>query len=145
MRSSEIEIKGVVVCDDIRQEDNGKLMLIGVYSGDILVSLFPFQRFVCLWFHGRAKKGVYEIETRIRIVSENEESPRTNEKKFKADFSEVDASDIAISVIGVPLVVSGPSEIIIEMRYTEKKWLEFARKKIKLHSSSIAPELPFGQ
>jgi hypothetical protein len=30
-----------IVCDDVRREDNGKLVLIGVYGGSILVPSFP--------------------------------------------------------------------------------------------------------
>jgi hypothetical protein len=36
-----ITVKHVVVCDDIRREDNGKEILIGVYSGGIIVPQFP--------------------------------------------------------------------------------------------------------
>lgn len=31
----------LIVCDDVRQEINGKLILIGVYTGDIVVSALP--------------------------------------------------------------------------------------------------------
>lgn len=34
--------KYTVVCDDIRREDNGKLMLIGVYSGNVVLPHVPF-------------------------------------------------------------------------------------------------------
>jgi hypothetical protein len=30
-----------IVCDDVRREDNGKLMLVGVYGGTIVVPQFP--------------------------------------------------------------------------------------------------------
>lgn len=31
-----------IFCDDIRQEQNGKLLLIGVYTGTMVISSFPF-------------------------------------------------------------------------------------------------------
>lgn len=35
--------KYTLICDDIRQENNGKLILIGVYPGTITVPHVPFQ------------------------------------------------------------------------------------------------------
>lgn len=31
-----------IICDDFRREDNGKLILLGIYMGTIVVSQFPF-------------------------------------------------------------------------------------------------------
>lgn len=36
-----IDIKSVVVCDDIRTEDNNKKLLIGVYTGAVIVNDIP--------------------------------------------------------------------------------------------------------
>ena len=36
-----IEVKSVLICEDIRREDTGKLMLIGVYGRDIGFVRFP--------------------------------------------------------------------------------------------------------
>ena|ERR1700733_4642203 len=41
MALSRRNIRNVIVCDDIRREDNGKLILIGVYSDQILIDSFP--------------------------------------------------------------------------------------------------------
>lgn len=30
-----------ILCDEIRREDNGKLLLLGVYTGDLIVPTFP--------------------------------------------------------------------------------------------------------
>jgi hypothetical protein len=32
-----------IFCDDIRQENNGKQILIGLYTGDMLIDAFPIQ------------------------------------------------------------------------------------------------------
>lgn len=44
----------VIVCDDIRVEQNGKFILIGVYTGSILVESFENTMSLCFWlrFHG---------------------------------------------------------------------------------------------
>jgi hypothetical protein len=38
-----------IVCDDIRREDNGKEIIIGVYSGSIVVPQFPATLLLSLW------------------------------------------------------------------------------------------------
>lgn len=143
MGSPGIEILGGVICDDIRKEDNGKAILIGVYSGDILISSFPFQRPICLWLHGRAEKGIYDMEVRIRTVGENDELAPAKERKIKADFSSLESSEMAISIVGVPISVNESSEIILEVKLAQQEWSELSRKRIKLASSSTVPELPF--
>jgi hypothetical protein len=35
--------KYTIICDDVRREDNGKMMLIGVYNDKIVVPQIPFQ------------------------------------------------------------------------------------------------------
>ena len=43
----------LILCDEIRREDNGKLLVIGMYLGAILVPRFPFRMpslaFFCKW------------------------------------------------------------------------------------------------
>jgi Family of unknown function (DUF6941) len=36
-----LHIRSVIICDDIRREDNGKELLIGVYSGVIIAPRLP--------------------------------------------------------------------------------------------------------
>lgn len=42
-------VKNVVLCDTIRREDNGKHILIGVYSGSIAVPEFPVNLALGIW------------------------------------------------------------------------------------------------
>jgi Family of unknown function (DUF6941) len=43
----------VILCDDVRQENNGKLMLIGVYTGDVVIfglpTVLPTFTVICKW------------------------------------------------------------------------------------------------
>ena len=42
-------IKNAIICDDIRKEDSGKYILIGVYGENITVSRFPFSSTFAFW------------------------------------------------------------------------------------------------
>ena len=37
-----LELKYTIMCDDVRQENTGKLILIGMYMGNITVTQLPF-------------------------------------------------------------------------------------------------------
>ena len=38
-----------IFCDDIRREDNGKELLIGVYSGSLQVPILPAPVMLSVW------------------------------------------------------------------------------------------------
>ena len=44
-----LRVRYVLICDDLRTEDNGKQILIGVYTGGILFSKFPAQHVITVW------------------------------------------------------------------------------------------------
>lgn len=54
-----------VVCEQVRVEDNGKHLLIGVYPSNILVQSFPSQIVVALWVPFKADNpGETDVEIR---------------------------------------------------------------------------------
>ena len=52
-----VKLDYAILCDDIRKEDNGKMMLIGIYSGDILVPTFPSKLPLSMLLHGKGDAG----------------------------------------------------------------------------------------
>jgi hypothetical protein len=65
--STKASVIDVLVCDDIRTEDNGKPMLIGVYSGDILVPDFPANLVLALFIGIRLPVGETAIEVKLSV------------------------------------------------------------------------------
>ncbi len=60
------KIAAVVACDDIRQEINNKAILIGVYSGTLVVPGFPADILIAWWIQLHAdREGKYELEVRV--------------------------------------------------------------------------------
>lgn len=47
------KLKHVILCDEIRQEDNGKMLVVGMYTGQVVVPTLPFNHtvltFFCQW------------------------------------------------------------------------------------------------
>jgi hypothetical protein len=72
-------------CDDLRQEDNGKQILIGLYSSDMLVNTFPIQlpNFrVLIVYHERLN----ESRLPVRIVITAPSAPNDDITIFEAEL-----------------------------------------------------------
>jgi hypothetical protein len=67
MPSQDYEINSVILCDDIRREDNGKDMLIGVYNGVIAVEKIPafLPSFALRFVMKLARAGNIKLEAAI--------------------------------------------------------------------------------
>lgn len=48
--SLSVTCRNAIVCDDVRREDSGKAILIGVYTGDIVVAGYPSIFSAKFWF-----------------------------------------------------------------------------------------------
>ena len=88
-KGSVVRLVDVIVCDDVRVERNGKLLLIGVYLGNILCeelpTLLPTLSFVTKWNteKGQAKKGVYRFldPSGAEVASTQPQIPPNSERK----------------------------------------------------------------
>ena len=56
-----------IICDEIRQEINKKYILVGVYTGDILIKNFPVNMGLSALLHGRTEAGA-EIAVELRYI-----------------------------------------------------------------------------
>jgi hypothetical protein len=62
-----LDVETVIICDDIRQERNGKYLLIGVYGGNIAVGGFPADIVLAIWLLAQPK-SVGQHQIKIRVV-----------------------------------------------------------------------------
>ncbi|AMN46398.1 hypothetical protein ACG33_04620 [Steroidobacter denitrificans] len=131
-----LEIREVLVCDDIRREDNGKAILIGVYVGDILVSAFPVNLRLSFWLQGRARKNARPgiAKFKIEVADQDEDAePILVETKF--DAPPTGMSDGVLIFAAVPLTVRQPGRLLISVDEGSNEWIELASKTI----SAIKP------
>lgn len=64
-----IKVETALLCDDIRQEVSGKYILIGFYSGDVLVKRMPIEipmAFLIMLSHP-ATPATYSLEVRLDL------------------------------------------------------------------------------
>lgn len=57
-----------VFCDDIRREDNGKAILIGVYTDDLVASSLPMTLPLSLWIDIRGlQAGEHDLSVHLQL------------------------------------------------------------------------------
>lgn len=68
---SPFDISSVVLCDEVRQENNGKHILIGVYIHAVLVEDFPANLLLSVWIELKPKE-VGNFTGQIRVIKDDE-------------------------------------------------------------------------
>ena len=126
----EPDLQFSVLCDEVRREDNGKWILLGLFE-HIAVAQFPTQhRSLCIlnkWIRG---EGAWTQQT--RFVDENDRVLIQSEA-LAFEFADLDASFLAIQAFsGLPLERAG------------KIWVEVSlngelKQRYPLNVSQIAP------
>ena len=112
-----IRVNYGVVCEDIRREDSGKFMLIGVFGRDIRATAMPATLVLAVLANvttDAAYSG--EIEYRCLIAGK----VGTAETKGKLVVNEPGNSVIAFP--GLPITISTPSDLEFQFRATEEDW-----------------------
>ena len=131
-----LEFRSVIVCDDIRKEVTGKEILIGVYSGEIVLRSFPNQFPASLWIEADTPKaGKHEVVLRVSLTNKP-----PFQIKFAIDVRRPGTSSIAIP--GLQLQAEEECDLVIEVQEGEE-WRVLKRKKIMRgdvsSAMSIAP------
>jgi hypothetical protein len=83
-----------IFCDDIREETNGKLLLIGVYSADLIPGAIPARFPLSLMVKAHGLTGKHKFEVTIT-------SPGNIQVKMGGDI------DVPSEVRAFPLIFAG--------------------------------------
>lgn len=103
-----LKIASAIICDDIRVENTGKYLLIGVYVSNVLVRDFPSRLPLTFWTEVEpAKTGEFSAE--MRVINVDDSSVLMNGQiNFK--FAKVATSAIAVPRISVEFQKPGSFE-----------------------------------
>lgn len=126
-----IDVKSAIICDDIRTEDNGKRLLIGVYTGDILFTEFPvaFAPSIMLEFVPFVQGGAMEFEMKL-------EAPTGKKSRASPGSLEIANQTRAVLIVNfqpVDLLEPGPFRFL--MRPKGGRWTEVLSKDIRLKTT----------
>jgi hypothetical protein len=105
------KVTAVVLCDDIRLEQNNKHILIGVYNGTIVFPNFPAQVQVSWWMQiWTLETGQFPLDMQV-IKDEKDILLRA---RVGFDIHENDWASLALPRI--PLQFHGPGKIQLQMK-----------------------------
>jgi hypothetical protein len=112
-----INITHGVACDDIRQEVNGKYILIGVYSGNLGLPVFPAPIALGFWVLARPSHvGDYDVQLRVLGPDGKEVSRGQMNVRVHA------VEDTALVIPPLPILLAKPGGISLQYREGDGSW-----------------------
>jgi len=114
-----LAIRTVILCDDVRREDNGKFLLIGVYSKDIGFASLPANFTITFWMEvDYLATGTFGL--RFRALHR----PSGRELFNLEGQAEIPTAERGNSLIlgKIPVLVPGEGEIELQMSIDEGEW-----------------------
>jgi len=123
--SNNFQFKFSVICDDSRREDNGKIILIGIYGSHILVRSFPALLHLspAIFFDTRA-----EMELKFSIEALLDENKITG---GQGTFPVKAGKDQIMLLPRVPLKIEKEGLLRFRVREEEGEWVTIAERPIK--------------
>ena len=116
-----------IICDDVRKEENGKHMIIGVYLNDIIVTEFPAKSQICTWFQFFAdRNGDVELEFQYSL----------GQKRAASGVGLVKVNDCTkkMTLVLPPMLISLDREQELNLKLREKgaRWTTVCRLEVKM-------------
>ncbi|MFO1113035.1 MAG: hypothetical protein U1E38_01205 [Rhodospirillales bacterium] len=123
-----------IVCEDIRREDNGKLILIGVFARDIGISNFPASLVLALCVSMEVDEpGDFEIEFQFLFRDEISIQGKTS----------ITINDPGLGMIVIPRFpienITGEGGISFRFRQAGSEWQTVASLPIVSRASTTCP------
>ncbi len=124
--ATQLRLLNAVFCEDIRHEDNGKDILIGVYSDVMAPSRCPVDLRLSLWIQYHAKQtGDLEVRLRLRFGDASQEPPEA-----RVLVSIAEPGEVTLALRGMPVSIDDSGVLVLEHRLPGEDWAEIARKRV---------------
>ena len=124
-----MKFANVIVCDEVRIENTGKYIIIGVYSSNIVAPAFPAELLLSIWSQFYVNRNG-DMDVELRVLANNKEITRGTGK-----FKITNYKEIVTSVFnGIPLQVQGEGMLKFQIREKNGRWKTM--KKMPIHKST---------
>ncbi len=112
-----MKIHNAIICDQVRKEDTGKHILLGVYPIDALVPDFPTKIVLVLWLQFYVdRNGEFALEFRIQ-------KDKKNISSTKATMNVKDhLPPVTIALPLAPIEIDGECTLSFQIREKNKRW-----------------------
>lgn len=129
-----LKIKNAILCDSVRTEDNGKHILIGVYSGDIVFAKFPARVSFTYWVQLIPPVQSGEVAFDMKIKAPGFKAPMTSEITLLIENEE----ELAVLVIVIPAInILKQGDLTLSMREKGDRWTKVLSKKVSMNESTL--------
>jgi hypothetical protein len=111
-------VKYGILCEDIRREDNGKLLVIGMYGGSVEVSEIPATLVFTI---------LIAMNSEIQAESEIEVIMTLNEGQLSRAAGKVNFAGKGLALLSlppIPLSIKEEGELAIKARLDDGPWTE---------------------
>ncbi|MGB6451479.1 MAG: hypothetical protein WBE92_12070 [Steroidobacteraceae bacterium] len=134
--NASLDIRAAIMCDEVRREDNGKGLYIGVYAGDVVVKEFPaILRLTCVLLGQPKRSTEREIELKL-TYDENTTDPKSLSAKADLDATPPDnVEEVQLILPNAVLTFREPTTITLSVKDGEQ-WRPIMKKKVLLAPSS---------
>jgi len=144
MSGASIKVLTAIVADQIRQEHNGKSIIIGVYTGNIIPSHFPVDLQFAFWIEVEISplkipfRMTLELRLQVRGLDKISAKPFETLKAINIEFGESGDKGpssnrklrTVLIVNGVPAGITGPGTLELSIREKGKRWKKVITKGI---------------
>lgn len=129
----DLRIQSAVICEDVRKEQSGKTILLGVYAGDMVFvtnSSGPFPTQKILWVQAEclsneSTMAEFQISYNDKeLMTVKQESP--SGKKGRV---------FAFPITRIGMSVEAPASLDVKFREPGGRWKKILRQPIKFQSS----------
>ena len=139
-----IKIHSAIIADQIRREHNGKSIIIGVYSGDIILPKFPVELRLAFWIDVelspivRPSNLILQLRVRIRVPNEGPSAQIDGTESINIQLPKIENTQpkgsqklrTNLVINDVPAKIAGPGTLELAMRVADKRWKKILSKQL---------------
>ena len=125
-----MKFKNVIICDDLRTEINGKDIIIGIYSENIIVPKFPANLLLSLWAQFFANRSG-DIPVSMRIQKDKKDLFVVEGIMQVNDYKKI----VTMHFSRFPLQVISEGVLVFQMREEKRKWITINETPIMLQET----------
>lgn len=130
-----LDVKAVLACDDVRREDNGKVFVIGMYLGNILMATMPSDISLTFLIQAHAqRRPPFKVEFRVSLKKGNQNlmEPRLVTLDIRAE-----GALQTLVIKGVALKITEQCSVILEMKSSDTdSWMTISTTAVDLQSKN---------
>lgn len=133
---SNITFRNVIACDDIRQERNGKFMLIGMYAGSFLSPSFPIQVSLQFGIWAQVSESA-DHHCNFQISLEPGNAPPAGiEVKFEVMPGE---TEVFLPLPKFPLNIGAPGFLVVKETVSDQEIFRLKIAQAEVDGALVSP------